>query len=120
MLILILQALLKPTQLLQNNYCNSVSKTTLMQLKAAQYYALATDADVVVTQYNEGISIDTNETILNAISFINTVSANINRSKGLGFKPNLNSKYAGTLTLHCVGQLKTISFPVGLAVLSIK
>ena len=64
-----------------------------------QLYAVATDSDVIFTQQNNTVLIDSEQSNLEKVSFLSSIKVHINRVSGLGLKPNLNTKYAGTLTL---------------------
>ena len=120
MVIVLIQIILRPTQLITRINCNTAALATLAQFKNAQLYAVATDSDVIFTQQNNTVLIDSEQSNLEKVSFLSSIKVHINRVSGLGLKPNLNTKYAGTLTLNCKDQVKKISFPVGLAVLKIK
>ena len=96
------------------------SQVVLSTLKSAQLYSMATAQDVLLYTHQQDIEIVGQHSYRRVIRFDPTVDLHINRAHGLGMKPSLNSKYSGTLSMRSNDIKKSISFPVGLAILKLK
>ncbi len=96
------------------------SQLVLTTLKSAQLYSMATAQDVLLYTHQQDIEIVGEHSYRRVIRFDPRVDLHINRLQGLGMKPSLNSKYSGTLSMSSNDIKKSISFPVGLAILKLK
>ena len=101
-------------------FSSTLLKTTypsfmLLTLREAQLFSHATGQDTLITVEDSSFISKINHDNYFNSNIPSSVSIVCNRSYGLGFKPNLNSKYAGSFFISTNQWNLKFSLPVGLS-----
>lgn len=94
-----------------HHFHNAMYVSALLKLRYFQYSCFATGEDGLISVSQNTLHL-TSATTMSQISFPNDFSLSSNRS-WLGFKPNLNSKYAGSLLFQHAFDSRRLVFPIG-------
>lgn len=125
MITLIISSIILKSMMSINNYikqtkCHIQSKGILNQLRSLQLKSVVLDSDVLIHTNNHNLVVMMEDRDEVQLTVDQAMSVMINRIYGLGFKSNLNTKFAGSLYLSCDEQEKRITVPVGVTLLQLK